>query len=457
MGAEGTLQYRECLVDLVVGDRERRDEPQHVLAGTARQHDQTLRQARLLHGLGDRRRPAAPRSSGPSPTDVEHAAELAVEPSGDGRAATTPSVGGPLVADPPRPARRAWPGRPRTPPGCLRTSSRACPVGHRSKTDRSAMRPPSGRPEATPFANRMTSGATPIRSAANGRPVRPMPALDLVEHEQDPVLRRSARRRPSQPGDGRRDVATLAQHRLHDHRRDRRAPGVCTCEQLVEARRGLGRRRGIATRRATGSGCGVRRDRDTDRAAARNRPGTCPWPWSATWRPAVRPWKPPRNATMPGRPVTRRASLMTPSTASAPVLQKNTWGSVEPRARAPRRSASSMFRSWWATTDVWISRPNCALAAATTAGGRWPTLVTPMPEVRSSQRRPSASIEPRTLAFDRDDLGDPAEGGGQRRLRRGRASPRWSCVRRGAGSASAHAVPSIVGRLSIWAFCSRPE
>ena len=37
--------------------------------------------------------------------------------------------------------------------------------------------------------------------------------------------------------------------------------------------------------------------------------------------PNVRPWKAPRNATIPGRPVTRRASLSAPSIASEPELR----------------------------------------------------------------------------------------------------------------------------------------
>ncbi len=43
--------------------------------------------------------------------------------------------------------------------------------------------------------------------------------------------------------------------------------------------------------------------------------------------PNVRPWNPPRNAMIPGRPVTRRASLSAPSIASEPELRNITESS----------------------------------------------------------------------------------------------------------------------------------
>ena len=43
--------------------------------------------------------------------------------------------------------------------------------------------------------------------------------------------------------------------------------------------------------------------------------------------PNVRPWKPPRNAMIPGRPVTRRASLSAPSIASEPEFRNITESS----------------------------------------------------------------------------------------------------------------------------------
>ena len=44
--------------------------------------------------------------------------------------------------------------------------------------------------------------------------------------------------------------------------------------------------------------------------------------------PIVRPWNARRKPMIPGLPVVRRASLMAPSTASAPLLQRNTFGSA---------------------------------------------------------------------------------------------------------------------------------
>ena len=38
-GPDSSAEDREALVELVVGDRERRDQPQHVLVGPAGQHD----------------------------------------------------------------------------------------------------------------------------------------------------------------------------------------------------------------------------------------------------------------------------------------------------------------------------------------------------------------------------------------------------------------------------------
>jgi hypothetical protein len=60
--------------------------------------------------------------------------------------------------------------------------------------------------------------------------------------------------------------------------------------------------------------------------------------------PAVRPWKPPSIATMPSRPVWRRASLRAFSFASAPELAKKTW---EKPGACPtsRRAASSRSAS----------------------------------------------------------------------------------------------------------------
>ena len=57
--------------------------------------------------------------------------------------------------------------------------------------------------------------------------------------------------------------------------------------------------------------------------------------------PKVRPWNPPRNATIPGRPVTRRASLSAPSMASEPefrnITESSGAGKVAARSRREAR------------------------------------------------------------------------------------------------------------------------
>jgi hypothetical protein len=56
--------------------------------------------------------------------------------------------------------------------------------------------------------------------------------------------------------------------------------------------------------------------------------------------PYVLPWNPPRNATIPGRPVTRRASFIAPSITSEPEFRNITEssGSGKVAARAVARS-----------------------------------------------------------------------------------------------------------------------
>src|SRR5262245_25620636 len=49
VSGEGTPQYVAGKLDLAVGDREGRDDAQHVLAGPAREHEQALVEAGLLH------------------------------------------------------------------------------------------------------------------------------------------------------------------------------------------------------------------------------------------------------------------------------------------------------------------------------------------------------------------------------------------------------------------------
>ena len=99
--------------------------------------------------------------------------------------------------------------------------------------------------------------------------------------------------------------------------------------------------------------------------------------------PQVRPWNAPRKAMIPGRPVTRRASLMAPSMASEPELRNITEssgaGKVAASSVASRDTGSvnpsaligPMSRSTWA----WI--------AAVTFGWTWPSAVTAMPFAKS--------------------------------------------------------------------------
>ena len=99
--------------------------------------------------------------------------------------------------------------------------------------------------------------------------------------------------------------------------------------------------------------------------------------------PKVRPWNPPRNAMIPGRPVTRRASLSAPSIASEPefrnITESSGSGNVAASAAARREIGSvnpialigPISRSTWA----WI--------AAVTRGWAWPSAVTAIPFAKS--------------------------------------------------------------------------
>ena len=57
--------------------------------------------------------------------------------------------------------------------------------------------------------------------------------------------------------------------------------------------------------------------------------------------PYVRPWNAPRKAMMSLRPVALRASLIAPSTASAPELVRKTRFGSPPGADSARRSQSA--------------------------------------------------------------------------------------------------------------------
>ena len=100
-------------------------------------------------------------------------------------------------------------------------------------------------PDAIPLAASTMSGTTPVCSAANILPVRPMPALHLVEHQQDAVAI-GDRAQPAQELRRRHDVAAFAQHRLDDDRRDVVGRGHRR-EQLLDAG-------GVAVRRVIHAG-----------------------------------------------------------------------------------------------------------------------------------------------------------------------------------------------------------
>jgi len=107
--------------------------------------------------------------------------------------------------------------------------------------------------------------------------------------------------------------------------------------------------------------------------------------------PYVRPWKPPRNAMIPGLPVTRRASFSAPSIASEPEFRNMTEsrgsGNVAASSTA-RREIGSANPS--AETGP-ISRSTCAWMAVVTAGWACPSDVTAIPLAKSRYARPSLS------------------------------------------------------------------
>src|SRR5437016_2500783 len=94
--------------------------------------------------------------------------------------------------------------------------------------------------------------------------------------------------------------------------------------------------------------------------------------------------------TKPGRPVARRASLIAPSLASAPLLQKNEyWRS--PGVTSARRSASAAMGALGIVrTDIGI-RSSWSRTAARTRGWRWPTLKIAGPHAQSMYSRPWTS------------------------------------------------------------------
>ncbi len=107
--------------------------------------------------------------------------------------------------------------------------------------------------------------------------------------------------------------------------------------------------------------------------------------------PNVRPWNAPRKAMIPGRPVTRRASLRAPSMVSEPELRNNTEssgsGNVSASIRASRTVGSENPIAWTGP----ISRSTWAWIAAVTRGWAWPRVVTAIPLAKSRYSRPAVS------------------------------------------------------------------
>ena len=107
--------------------------------------------------------------------------------------------------------------------------------------------------------------------------------------------------------------------------------------------------------------------------------------------PKVRPWKPPRNAMIPGRPVTRRHSFRAASIASAPELRKSTEssgsGNVAASSVASRDTGSANPTALIGPT----MRSTCAWIAALTFGCPWPSAVTAIPLAKSRYALPLVS------------------------------------------------------------------
>ena len=107
--------------------------------------------------------------------------------------------------------------------------------------------------------------------------------------------------------------------------------------------------------------------------------------------PNVRPWNAPRNAMIPGRPVTRRASLSAPSMVSEPELRNRTEssgsGNVPASIRASCTVGSEKPIAWTGP----VSRSTWAWMAAVTRGWACPSAVTAIPLAKSRYSRPAVS------------------------------------------------------------------
>jgi hypothetical protein len=109
----------------------------------------------------------------------------------------------------------------------------------------------------------------------------------------------------------------------------------------------------------------------------------------------VRPWKPPRVATIPVAPSPRLArphrlaTLMAASLASAPELDRKTLAS--PPKCPTSRSASSTWGPVKYRLEVCPRVPSWALTASTTRGWACPAATTAIPPRKSRYSRPRAS------------------------------------------------------------------
>ncbi len=97
----------------------------------------------------------------------------------------------------------------------------------------------------------------------------------------------------------------------------------------------------------------------------------------------VRPWNPVSSAMNSLRPVKARASRMAPSTASAPLLQKNVFSSRPGVTSASRCASAPTTGTWYRYVPQWMNRSICSRAASTTRGWEWPVLTTEMPAKQS--------------------------------------------------------------------------
>ena len=196
-----------------------------------------------------------------------------------------------------------------------------------------------------------------------------------------------------QPGDGRRDVAALAEHRLDDHGRD----GVgrrLEREQLVEgAERGVGRRR----RSPGAQRVGVRRDRDAteQRLVAVAVLALGGGERGGAQRAAVEAAAEGDDAgpagDLPGQ-LDGAVDRLGAGVAEEHLRVVEERGRARRAARPARCCARGGRRPTCASADA-----TCAVAAATTRGWQWPTLVTAMPDVEVEEAPPVDVGEPRAL------------------------------------------------------------